>query len=82
MDNCIFCKLASHEIPTDIVYEDDEVIVFRDAAPQAPVHVLMIPKKHIASLDDTVDEDAQLLGRMMLKIKEVAASLGLENGYA
>ena len=82
MDDCIFCKLASHEIPTDIVYEDDEVIVFRDAAPQAPVHVLMIPKKHIASLDDTVDEDAQLLGRMMLKIKEVAASLGLENGYA
>ncbi len=81
MDDCIFCKLASHEIPTDIVCEDDEVIVFRDAAPQAPVHVLMIPKKHIASLDDTVDEDAQLLGRMMLKIKEVAASLGLENGY-
>ena len=52
MEDCIFCKLANGEIPTDVVYEDDLIAVFRDAAPEAPVHVLMVPKKHIASLND------------------------------
>ena len=59
MSDCIFCKLASHEIPTDVVYEDERIFVFRDMSPQAPVHVLIIPKKHIPSLDDVTEEHIQ-----------------------
>ena len=81
MGDCIFCKLANGEIPTDMVYEDDKIAVFRDASPQAPVHMLMVPKVHIASLDDLSAENAELMGHMMLKIKEVAAQEGLDNGY-
>ena len=81
MSDCIFCKLASHEIPTNVVYEDDEMFCFYDQAPQAPVHVLLIPKKHIESLDDLKPEDEALIGRMMLKIKDIAKMLELENGY-
>lgn len=81
MGDCIFCKLANGEIPTDMVYEDDKIAVFRDAAPQAPVHMLMVPKAHIASLDELNDEHAALMGHMMLKLKEVAAKEGLGNGY-
>ena len=81
MDDCIFCKLANGDIPTDMVYQDDKIAVFRDAAPQAPVHMLMVPKIHIASLDDLKDEHADLMAHMMLKIKEVCAQEGLDNGY-
>ena len=81
MGDCIFCKLANGEIPTDMVYEDDKIAVFRDASPQAPVHMLMVPKVHIASLDDLSADNAELMGHMMLKIKEVAAQEGLDNGY-
>jgi len=81
MDDCIFCKLANGDIPTDMVYEDDMIAVFRDASPQAPVHVLMVPKCHIASLDDLRDEHADLMAHMMLKIKDVTAQEGLENVY-
>ena len=81
MSDCIFCKIAEGEIPSEIVYQDEKIVVFRDAAPQAPVHILMIPRKHIASLDDLGDEDAELVSYMMLKIKEVTASEGLANGY-
>lgn len=81
MGDCIFCKLAGGEIPTDMVYEDDRIVVFRDAAPQAPVHMLMVPKEHIASLDEVCADHAALLGHMMVKIKDVAAQEGLENGY-
>ena len=73
--------LANHEIPTNVVYEDDEMFCFRDAEPQAPVHVLLIPKKHIECLDDVKEEDAELMGRMMLKIQDIAKDLELENGY-
>lgn len=81
MEDCIFCKLANGEIPTDMVYEDDRIACFRDADPQAPVHVLMVPKRHIPSLDDLMEEDSDLLGYMMIKIKDIAAGEGLENGY-
>lgn len=64
-----------------MVYEDDRIACFRDADPQAPVHVLMVPKTHIASLNDLTEEDGELMGYMMLKIKEIAASEGLDNGY-
>lgn len=81
MEDCIFCELANGEIPTDVVYEDDLIAVFRDAAPEAPVHVLMVPKKHIASLNDLTVDDMRLMGHMMLKIKEIAVQEGLDNGY-
>jgi histidine triad (HIT) family protein len=73
--------LANHEIPTNVVYEDDEMFCFKDAEPQAPVHVLLIPKKHIECIDDIKPEDAALIGRMFLKIQDIARDLGLENGY-
>ena len=81
--DCIFCKIASGEIPADIVYVDDHILAFRDLAPQAPVHVLIIPKIHIASLDDLDDSDVQkeLMGHIISKTREIAAQLGLENGY-
>ncbi len=81
MADCIFCMLANHEIPTNVVYEDDEMFCFKDVDPQAPVHVLLIPKKHIECLDDLKEEDAPLVGRMMLKIQDIAKDLELENGY-
>ena len=81
MDDCIFCMLANGQIPTDMVYEDDMIAVFRDTSPQAPVHMLMVPKTHIASLDELGEEHAGLIAHMMLKIREVAAQEGLDNGY-
>ena len=70
MDNCIFCKINSGEIPAKKVYEDDKITAFHDLDPQAPIHILMIPKK-----------DIELLGYMMNKIKEIAKLAGIENGY-
>ena len=80
MADCIFCMIANKEIPGNIVYEDDRIVCFHDLEPQAPVHVPIIPKKHIASLDDVKDDDAELLGYIMTK-EQIAAILGLENGY-
>ncbi len=81
MSDCIFCSIGAHEIPANVAYEDDQIMAFYDMEPQAPVHVLIIPKKHIASLDETVKEDAALLAHMLLKVKEIAAAQGLEKGY-
>ncbi len=81
MDDCIFCKIANREIPGNIAYEDDKILAFHDLDPQAPVHVLIIPKKHIASLDDVTEDDRELLGYIMMKVSEIAAQLGLDNGY-
>jgi histidine triad (HIT) family protein len=79
--SCIFCRIATREIPSGIVYEDDEIVAFRDLNPQAPAHVLVIPKRHVAALDDAVEGDAKLLGAMLLIAKRVAAALGLSGGY-
>ena len=81
MSDCIFCTIASGAFGTEFYYEDENVVAFDDLHPQAPVHVLIVPKKHIGSLDETKEEDAKLLGHIMLKIKEIAAKEGLENGY-
>ena len=81
MADCVFCGIAGHDIPSNIVYEDDKLIAFHDLEPQAPVHVLVSPKKHIESLDDVNEEDQALLGYILFKIHEIAAELGLENGY-
>jgi diadenosine tetraphosphate (Ap4A) HIT family hydrolase len=83
MADCIFCGIAQGEIPSEIVYEDEEIIAFKDLQPQAPVHVLIIPKKHLASLDDITesDEDKELIGHLMSKVHVIAERLGLSNGY-
>ena len=81
MSDCLFCKIIDGEIPSDKVYEDEKVLCFNDIEPQAPVHCLLIPKKHIPSINDVEGEDGELLAYMMLKIKEIAAMMNLENGY-
>lgn len=80
--DCIFCKIAKKEIPSTIVYEDDDVIAFNDLNPEAPVHILIIPKKHITNLSDAKPEDQQLLGKLMLVAQKIAAEQGIaERGY-
>lgn len=81
MSDCLFCAIAEGSIPSEKVYEDDRIVAFRDIKPQAPVHVLVAPKKHIASLDETRPEDAELLGYIMLKLKDIASQQGLVKGY-
>ena len=81
MADCIFCKIAAKEIPGKIAYEDDRILAFHDLEPQAPVHVLIIPKKHIASLDRVTEDDRELMGYLMSKVKDIAKELGLDNGY-
>ena len=81
MSDCIFCKIANKEIPSEYIYEDDKIVSFKDLEPQAPEHVLIIPKKHIASLDAAASEDAELLAHILLKVKDIAAGLELKDGY-
>lgn len=80
-DDTIFGKIIRREIPADIVYEDDLALAFRDISPQAPVHVLLIPKKPIPKLADATPEDQALLGHLLLTAKKVADQLSLEKGY-
>ncbi len=77
----IFQKIIDRQIPATIVYEDDRALAFRDVAPQAPVHVLVIPKQPIRSLASATDEDAALLGHLLTVVRKVAAAEGLEGGY-
>ncbi|WEK53063.1 MAG: histidine triad nucleotide-binding protein [Candidatus Cohnella colombiensis] len=80
--DCLFCKIVEGTIPSRKVYEDDRVVAFHDIQPQAPVHMLVIPKKHIASMNDAADDDAQLLGYCLLVAKKIAKEAGLEEkGY-
>ena len=78
MTDCLFCKMVNGEIQADTVYEDDDVLAFNDINPQAPAHVLIIPKKHIATLNDAEDADTQLLG----KLSKVAATIAASSGFA
>lgn len=82
MSEDLFLKIINREIPADIVYETDRVLAFRDINPQAPVHVLIIPKEHIRTLDDAQPAHAELLGELFLAATEIARSEGLsEDGY-
>ena len=82
MDNCLFCKIIKGEIPSTKVYEDDEILAFRDINPVAPVHVLVIPKKHIASLAELQQEDEALVGKIYGVINKIAKEENiLDNGY-
>ncbi len=79
--DCIFCKIASGEIPSKKVYEDDRVCAFCDLDPQAPVHVLIIPKKHISSIMELDEENADVVSHVFLVAKRLAGELGLEKGF-
>jgi histidine triad (HIT) family protein len=81
MPDCLFCRILSGEIPAKKVYEDEHTFAFEDINPQAPTHVLVIPKKHIAGLKEGVAQDAELIGRCHLAAAEIAHQRGIENGY-
>ncbi len=81
MADTIFQKIIDREIPADIVFEDNHCLAFRDVAPQAPTHVLVIPKKPVESIDQLADEDAELLGHLWIVIRNLAQELELTDGY-
>lgn len=82
MENCIFCKIINKEIDSQIVHEDDDVVAFKDNNPQAPVHTLIVPRKHIATVNDLQDSDAELIGKMYLVAKSMAEQENLaDRGY-
>ncbi len=82
MEKCIFCEIAAGRMKADVVAETDELVAFRDIGPQAPTHVLVIPRRHIATLNDLVAGDAELVGKMQLLAGEIAKKEGIaESGY-
>ncbi|MCF6466521.1 histidine triad nucleotide-binding protein [Clostridium sp. Cult2] len=82
MSDCIFCKIINKEIPSEIIYEDDKVIAFKDVNPQSPIHFLVIPKEHIESSNYIDDENSSLIGHIFLTIKDLAKKQGIDqDGY-
>ncbi len=82
MEGCVFCSIVAKEIQSKIAYEDDDVVAFHDINPQAPVHVLVVPKKHIPSLNEATEEEQSLLGKLLLVAKKLAKELKIsESGY-
>jgi len=79
--DCIFCKIANKEIPVEAVYEDDKVMAFKDINPESPVHLVLIPKKHIPTFFDLSEEDAGLIGDLHLAAVKIAREMGLEKGF-
>lgn len=79
-DDCLFCRIAEGEIPADVIHEDDQVVAFRDINPQAPTHVLVIPREHVASVDDLEEDHAELVGRLFLVAREIARDEGVDDG--
>ena len=77
-DECVFCKIVNRELNADLVYEDDEILAFKDIAPAAPVHLLIIPRKHIPTLLDLNESDAELVGRLHLVATDLARAFNLE----
>ena len=82
MESCLFCRIVKKELPSKIAYEDDQVFAFHDIKPQAPVHVLICPRKHIATLNDVSVEDASVLGHIFATARKLAQQFGIaEKGY-
>lgn len=82
MSDCLFCKIAAKEIPSTLVHEEPDLLAFKDIGPKAPTHILVIPRKHIATVNDLTDADATLVGRLVLTAKKIAAEGGIaESGY-
>ena len=78
MEDCVFCKIIDGKIPSEKVYEDDDILAFKDIHPAAPIHVLVIPKKHIATLMDLKSEDMNIVSKIMEVIQKIAKNLGIE----
>ena len=81
MSDCLFCKIISGDIPSNKVYEDDKVLAFYDINPQAPVHILVIPKIHVASVAEISEDNSAVLSRIFEVISKIAKEKGLDNGY-
>ena len=82
MEDCIFCKIVNKEIPATVVYEDEDIIAFEDLHPLAPVHTLVIPKKHISSLNEMNEENAKIIGKIYMAIDRITEMKGIkEKGY-
>lgn len=81
MDDCLFCKIVAKEVPSDVVFESDDVLAFRDINPAAPTHVLFIPKRHISSAKDLRADDAPVVGEIFEAIASVAEQEGVADGY-
>jgi len=81
-EDCLFCKIIAKQIPADIIYEDENLLAFKDINPQAPLHILIVPHQHIATINDASNEDANLLGTMILAAQKLAKDNGVsEPGY-
>ncbi len=81
VSDCIFCKIANREVKSQIVWASDRAVAFKDANPQAPTHILIVPKKHISMLSDSYDGDRDILGHLMLAAGEIARGEGIESGF-
>ncbi len=82
MEDCIFCKIIKGEIPSEKVYEDEEILAFKDIHPAAPIHILVIPKKHIATLMNVTPEDSNIMAKILESIQKIVKQLGIEeNGF-
>lgn len=79
--DCLFCKIIAGELPSTKVYEDDKILAFRDINPQAPTHILVIPKEHIAGVDEVNENNAAVISHIFVKIAEIARQEGLSKGY-
>jgi histidine triad (HIT) family protein len=82
MEDCIFCKIVNKDIPAELIFEDAQIVAFNDINPQAPIHILIIPKEHFASLNDIPDEKKELLSHILLRARQIAQNIGIkEKGY-
>lgn len=81
MADCLFCQIIKGEIPTKFIYQDEQIVAFRDINPKAPVHILIVPKKHIEKLQDIGDNDTELLGRLILTAKKIAFQEKIQEGF-
>jgi len=82
MNDCLFCKIRDGEIPANVIYQDDDVLAFEDVNPQAPTHVLVVPKKHVSTVNDLQEDDAELVGKLYLAAKKITADACVaDDGY-
>jgi histidine triad (HIT) family protein len=80
--DCLFCKIVNRELPAEVVFEDDELLAFSDISPQAPTHILIIPRDHLATVNDLTESDVALPGKLVLRARAIAAEKGIaESGY-
>jgi histidine triad (HIT) family protein len=82
MEDCLFCKIVNKKIPSELIFEDERIVAFNDINPQAPIHILIIPKEHFASLNDVPEEKADILGHILARARQIAQNIGIqESGY-